>query len=161
MLTQGAVQALEASETLPVLLGKPALALALAWSAGEAQRRIERLATAIRRCDGQERIALALVDFYMRLRQRQLLSGLSYNLPLTQRQLGDYVGMTAIHVNRVLRSLREAKAVVVENHVVMLTDLARLARLAGVDVAEAAEPAEPATPRRLAEAWPRERTVPE
>jgi hypothetical protein len=73
----------------------------------------------------------------LRLRQRQLMSGLSYNLPLTQRQFGDYVGMTAIHVNRVLRSLRVAKVVVVENHVVMITDLARLMQLGGVEPGEA------------------------
>jgi hypothetical protein len=51
--------------------------------------------------------------------------------------MGDYVGMTAIHVNRVLRSLRLAKIVVVENHVVLMGDLARLRQLAGFEPEEA------------------------
>jgi CRP-like cAMP-binding protein len=133
MLSPGAVQTLDATQTLPALFTNPTIAVALAWSANEAQRRVERIAAAIRRYDGQERIALALVDFHIRLRRRQLISGLSYHLPMTQRQIGDYVGMTSIHVNRVLRSLREAKMAVVVNHVVMLTDPARLARLAGIE----------------------------
>jgi len=131
MLTRGSMQVLPAGALMD-LLARPHVALYLHWQAVEAQSRIERMATALCRCEAQERIALAIVDFYFRLRGRQLLNGLSYNLPLTQRQLGDYVGTSAIHVNRVLRSLREAKAVVVDNHVVMLTDLPALARLAGV-----------------------------
>jgi CRP-like cAMP-binding protein len=152
MLTHGAAQPLDAGRVLPALFANPRLALCLAWTAGEAQRRIERLATALRRCDAQERIALALVDFYLRLRERQLLSGFSYNLPLTQRQLGDYVGMTAIHVNRVLRNLRVAKIVVVENHVVMITDLARLMQLGGLEPAEA--PFVPEMPGHAPSEWP-------
>jgi DNA-binding Lrp family transcriptional regulator len=75
---------------------------------------------------------MALGDFYLRLRRRQLLNGLSYSLPMTQRELGDYVGMTSIHVNRTLRSLREARLLVVEKGVVMMLDLDRLMRLGGM-----------------------------
>jgi CRP-like cAMP-binding protein len=151
MLTHGAVQALDAGEVLRALFANPRLALSLAWTASEAQRRIERLAAALRRCDAQERIALALLDFYLRLRNRQLLSGLTYNLPLTQRQIGDYVGMTAIHVNRVLRNLRAAKIVVVESHVVLITDLARLTRLGGLEPTEAPFASE--TPGHVPTEW--------
>jgi CRP-like cAMP-binding protein len=138
MLTAGAAYALDANGTLPTLLATPRLALCLAWAVSEAQRRIETLASTIRRCDGAERIVMALVGFYLRLRRRQLVNGLSYSLPMTQRELGDYVGMTSIHVNRTLRSLREARMVVVEKGVVMMIDRDRLMRLAGARPGEAA-----------------------
>ena len=51
---------------------------------------------------------------------------------MTQRQLGEYVGMTSIHVNRTLRRLREAKMLVVEKGVVIMLDLDRLMRLASL-----------------------------
>jgi CRP/FNR family transcriptional regulator, anaerobic regulatory protein len=129
MAGRGTVHAIDAGNLLAGVMAKPSTCLAAAWVAAEAQRRMEHLAGVILRLEGPERVALALFDFHARLRRHGLLAGLSYNLPLTQRQLGDYVGMTPIHVNRVLRMLREQRIVIVDNHVVIITDYARLARL--------------------------------
>ncbi len=38
---------------------------------------------------------------------------LEFQMPLTQRQLADHLGLTAIHVNRVLKAFREREIVVV------------------------------------------------
>lgn len=50
------------------------------------------------------------------------------------RQIGDHLGLTLVHVNRVLRSLRERRIVSVDRHVVAIRDLARLQRLAGREI---------------------------
>jgi CRP-like cAMP-binding protein len=129
MLTKGAAFELEIP-TLLAAAARPEIALALMWEASEVQRRIERFAAAMRRLDAAERVALALTEFHDRLWRRGLQSGMSYNLPLTQRQLGDYLGMTAIHVNRVLKMLRDERIVTVDRHVVIIADHARLSTLA-------------------------------
>jgi CRP-like cAMP-binding protein len=52
-----------------------------------------------------------MLDFYTRLRRRKLITGSMYNLPLTQVQIGHYLGLTMVHINRVLRSLRDKRIV--------------------------------------------------
>jgi DNA-binding transcriptional regulator LsrR (DeoR family) len=49
-------------------------------------------------------------------------------LPLTQEQLGDATGLTAVHVNRVLQGLRSEGIVQRENRVVTVADWDELAR---------------------------------
>jgi hypothetical protein len=71
-----------------------------------------------------------VLDFYTRLRRRSLITGCSYNLALTQVKIGYYLGLTVVHINRLLRSLREARIVNLEKHCVTILDLERLTSLA-------------------------------
>jgi len=71
-----------------------------------------------------------MLDFYTRLRRRRLLTGLVYDLPLTQLQIGNYLGLTVVHVNRILRALRDEQIVNLEKHCVTILDLSRLTGLA-------------------------------
>ena len=73
---------------------------------------------------------MMLVDFYKRLRHRRLLSGSIYNLPLTQIQIGQYLGLTVMHIDRVLRALRHEQVAHLEKHSVTILDLKRPAILA-------------------------------
>jgi DNA-binding transcriptional regulator LsrR (DeoR family) len=71
-----------------------------------------------------------LLDFYTRLRRRRLITGLTYHLPLTQVQMGSYLGLTMVHINRVLGMLRDERIVHVEKHCVTIFALEQLKRLA-------------------------------
>lgn len=57
------------------------------------------------RRDARARIAHLLCEFSVRLRAAGVIPEHSYDLPMTQGQLGDALGLTAVHVNRILRSL--------------------------------------------------------
>jgi CRP-like cAMP-binding protein len=59
------------------------------------------------RRDSRSRIAHLLCEFSLRLEAAGLASNHRYELPMTQEQLGDAVGLTSVHVNRVLRQLAE------------------------------------------------------
>ena len=87
---------------------------------------MDRHLTAISRLDARERIGLFLLDIYDRLRRRELISRPTFNLPLTQEQIADHLGMTMVHVNRTLRRLREERLLMVANQVVIITDIDRL-----------------------------------
>jgi CRP-like cAMP-binding protein len=130
MAAAGQARVVPAAELLPLVLSNPAVTLGVAWAVREVQRRIEAMATALRRLDGEARIALALLEFHARLHRHQLLHDPYYSLPLTQSELGDYVGMTAIHVNRVLRRLREQQIVAFERQLVIIMNREALAQLA-------------------------------
>lgn len=59
----------------------------------------------IGRRDARSRTAHFLCEFAARLDKQGLNPGQPYDLPMTQEQLGDALGLTAVHVNRVLKSL--------------------------------------------------------
>jgi CRP/FNR family transcriptional regulator, anaerobic regulatory protein len=121
------------------LLTRPSTGAYLAWLAGEAQLRAERRADLIARFGARQRIAAMLLDFYERLRRRELIKAASYNLPLKQQQIGDHLGLTVVHVNRTLRQLREQKVAILDRHVVMIRDMERLRNLANDDFGTTSE----------------------
>ena len=117
-------------DALVELMTCPQTALYIAWLLAQRQRRADRLLTAVLSLDARGRLATMLLDFYVRLKRRRLITGLTYSLPLTQIQIGSYLGLTVVHVNRVLRSLREEQIAQVEKHCVTIVDLNRLRNLA-------------------------------
>jgi CRP-like cAMP-binding protein len=103
----------------------------------EARLRSEELAARIARFDAPERVAAMLIDLYDRLRRRRLIARSTYNLHLTQQQIGDHLGLTNARVNRVLRWLSREDIALVKGYAVIIRDMPRLRRLAqGEDVIE-------------------------
>jgi CRP-like cAMP-binding protein len=104
----------------------------------EARRRSEDLAARIARLEAPERVAALLVDLHDRLRRRRLIARGSYNLYLTQQQIGDHLGLTGATVNRVLSWLSREDIALVKGYVVIIRDMSRLRRLAcGQETTEA------------------------
>lgn len=81
----------------------------------------------------EERLAHLLCELMVRLERVGLVEGNTYELPLTQQDLGDTLGLTSIHVNRSLRELREADLATMKNGRVFVHDVERLKRFAGFD----------------------------
>lgn len=59
----------------------------------------------IGRRDARTRIAHLLCEFAARLDVQGIAPGQPYELPMTQEQLGDALGLTAVHVSRTLKGL--------------------------------------------------------
>ncbi|HUJ02156.1 MAG TPA: Crp/Fnr family transcriptional regulator [Rhizomicrobium sp.] len=88
--------------------------------------------TSVGRRSALERIAHLLMEIVTRVKRHYpLLSGESAQLPLTQTEIGDMLGLTGVHVNRMLRQLREDGLVDVQPGSVRILDADRLARVAG------------------------------
>ena len=51
-------------------------------------------------------------------------------MPLTQEKLGDLLGLSLVHVNRVISQLRRDKLVDIRSGIVAIHDFARLSLLA-------------------------------
>jgi len=96
----------------------------------ESRWRGDRLTASIGRLDAHARICVMLLDIHDRLRHRGLIARPSFNLPLTQEQIADHLGLTLVHVNRTLRRLREERIVLVDRQVVIIQDLERLREIA-------------------------------
>jgi CRP-like cAMP-binding protein len=86
------------------------------------------------------RTAMArIAHLFCELRERLALVGLAddtgYALALTQTDLAECLGLTAVHVNRTLRELRECGLVEFRGRRVTIRDLAGLQRVAEFDPA--------------------------
>lgn len=79
------------------------------------------------------RMAHLFCEIYYRLRVVELNDGLSYELPLTQRDLGECLGLTTVHVNRMLRELRSEELATFRSRTVTIEDLPALERVGGFD----------------------------
>src|SRR3954470_1304967 len=99
---------------------------ALARERAEAERALTRMG----QCKAEENVASVLLDFYTRLASRGLTSGNQFMLDLTQQQFADFVGMTVVHLNRTLGSLRARRLLSMSGHTVTFLDVAGLERLA-------------------------------
>jgi CRP/FNR family transcriptional regulator, anaerobic regulatory protein len=66
----------------------------------------DRLAS-IGRTSARTRVASLLCEVYRRMRMLGLARDGSIQLPLTQEDIGDATGLTAVHVNRMMRGLAE------------------------------------------------------
>jgi CRP-like cAMP-binding protein len=85
------------------------------------------------RRDAQTRTAHLLCEFSVRMQLAGLGDHNGYELPMTQSQLADALGLTAVHVNRTIKSLREGGLVEFDRRAVKILDFQGLARLGDFD----------------------------
>lgn len=118
------------AQVAAVMAQHPRLALAMtAIDQAERAAMTDRLA-GLGRTSAQARIAAVLLDIRDRMRRSGEEVERGFALPLTQEEIGDASGLTAVHVNRMLRQLEETGLIARTGGRVILADEARLARTA-------------------------------
>lgn len=85
------------------------------------------------RRDARTRLLHLLCELAVRQQQANLGSLEKVDLPLTQEQLADALGLTAVHVNRMLQSLRDEPAIERSGRTIRIKDWRSLARMADFD----------------------------
>jgi CRP-like cAMP-binding protein len=122
------------SELERLLLRRPHLRRALLAQLSRHYGRMVAHFTSGTRRPAQERIACLFLEF----RERALACPQdSFQCPLLQEEIGDAVGLTPVHINRVLRRLRRDGVLTLANRHVDIHDLARLKALAQYSEEEA------------------------
>lgn len=132
------VTAVEASEVLvsdllETFTSTPRLATAVLWAASRDEAMVVEHLVGIGRRDAKERTAHFLLELGARLKLVGLGTALGYSCPLSQYLLADALGLSAVHVNRVLRELREDGLVTFQQGQVVIHDLDSLVKLADFD----------------------------
>lgn len=80
-----------------------------------------------------ERLAHLMCELYLRGRNIGLAHDGTFTLPLSQLILADALGMTPVHVNRVLKELRLSGAMTIKRGSITIADPRGLAQIAGFD----------------------------
>jgi CRP-like cAMP-binding protein len=85
---------------------RPRLARALWWATLVDEGTLREWLVNLGARDARQKVAHLFCELLLRLRAVGLADGDEYNLPITQNDLADTVGLSNVHVNRVLPSLR-------------------------------------------------------
>ena len=130
-LTDAVVSPLDGARIMKCVIEFPRLGAALLWAASRDEAMVVEHLVNIGRRTAIERTA----HFFMELAERLSLVGLAteaeFKCPLSQFVLADALGLSPIHINRVLRKLREQDLLTVRKGTVRIHDLGGLRKLAG------------------------------
>jgi CRP-like cAMP-binding protein len=89
--------------------------------------------TGVGRRTAHQRIAHLLCEVFVRMRSLGLVDGESFELPVTQAEVGDALGLSNVHVNRVLQELRHSGLVSWKGRYVAIGDWERLKTVGDFD----------------------------
>lgn len=111
----------------------PDISAALSWIAVQEDALLRERVISLGRRDARGRIAHLVCELYWRHKALGLTDDQAFRLPLTQTELGDALGLTTVHVNRVMATLLERKLMGMNQRKMCLLDLPRLQEIAGID----------------------------
>jgi CRP-like cAMP-binding protein len=129
---------IEASEITAIDLNDafaatPRLATAVLWATSRDEAMVVEHLVDIGRRDAAQRMAHFLLELGSRLKLVGMATNLGFDCPLSQYLLADALGLSAVHVNRVLRQLREEGLLTFQKGKVVFLDLAGLIAFADFD----------------------------
>lgn len=132
-LTATKVALIPHAALIEVIATYPQIALALwrdtlidaavfrAWLAGVGRR------------SARERIAHLICEVYTRVRAVGLAEAWEFEMPVTQQELGDSLGLSSVHVNRVLQELRRDGLIISKGRYLQISDWDGLKRAGDFD----------------------------
>ena len=131
MLSAGTVAVLPRQRADALFATNPAIANAF-WSLALAENTIlTEWAASMGRRFASQRVAHLLCELLVRLTIVGKADGHGYDLPLTQEHIADTLGLTSVHINRTLQSLRSMDLVTVQHRRVTIHDWAALSAFCG------------------------------
>lgn len=121
-LTRAAIAEFDSAALRTLAMAHPAIGAALWTEVLVAGAIFREWIVNIGRRDAHSRVGHLLCEFAARLDDANGTGDHAYALPMTQEQLGDAVGLTPVHVNRVLRSLTQRGLVSRDRRQIAITD---------------------------------------
>lgn len=106
------------------------VSLRIIWQAVEDERNIANRLFLMSKHSSEQRIIAMLLEFANRLSRLGLVKDDCFQLPMRQLDIGDYLGVSVVHVNRVLRRLRAQGIAVIDKGEVRLLDRDKMRSIA-------------------------------
>ena len=132
-LAPSRVAIINRNELDEMLDGHPKVAKAIYLSQLIDEGMMRAWITSMARRSSIQRVAQLLYELYLRATRAGLSVDPLFKLPLSQVQLADALGMTPVHLNRVVKELRTSGAIVLGRSSVEVTDPVKLTQFAGFD----------------------------
>lgn len=132
-LTKARVASLPRIQMEQLVQSSPAITRAFWWSQLVDKSISRAWIVSMGRRKGVERVAHLMCELYIRMRHIGLATDDQCEMPLTQLVLSDAVGLTPVHVNRVLKVLRTSNVMELSSGSLKIKDPVMLAHIAGFD----------------------------
>ena len=109
----------------------PRIGAALWWSALQEEAINRERIVALGRRSARGRVAYLLCELVWRQKAVGLAEDHAIRLPLTQLELADTLGLTSVHINRILQGFRRDNLIALAQHRLTLLAVERLQKIAG------------------------------
>jgi CRP-like cAMP-binding protein len=116
---------------LEAITERPSLVRAFWWATLVDEAVLRAWIVNVGRRDAFEAIGHLMCELYVRMRNVGLTSDHCFELPLTQEELGDALGLTPVHVNRVLQRMRADELISLKGGMLTIHDYRRLEAASG------------------------------
>lgn len=131
-MTPGVAIGLPRERVQALAADSPAIARAFTWLTIVENAILSEWALSLGRKTAHERLAHLFCEFAVRLGCAKG-DRASYDMPITQEHIADALGLTAVHVNRMIQQLRREGLLVTQSRRVTLPNMAALRRIASFD----------------------------
>lgn len=111
LISDAKVAVIPKLKMLQIFEERPKLARALWWATLTDEAVLREWLANMGQRDAYERAAHLIAELWLRLKTVGLTNDGSFDLPITQTDLGDALGLTSVHINRVLQRLRAQKLI--------------------------------------------------
>jgi CRP-like cAMP-binding protein len=132
-ITDAVVSDIPSHRIMSLFHDNPRLGAAILWAASRDEAMTVEHLVNIGRRSAIDGMAHLILELWERLRLVGMGTPTGFDCPLNQNGLADALGLSVIHVNRVLRQLREQGLMTFVAHQVVIHDLAGLRALAQYD----------------------------
>ena len=133
-LTDIEVSSFDTANLRPIFNAHPNLRRAILRAASHEESVMVHRLVGIGRLNALSRTAQLFTELHARLQLVGLGTDRDFDCPLNQNVLADTLGLSHVHVNRVLRQLRERKLLTFNAGNVRILNAAELRALAGIEV---------------------------
>ncbi|HEX8217337.1 MAG TPA: Crp/Fnr family transcriptional regulator [Allosphingosinicella sp.] len=116
---------------MEALAARPGIARAFWWATLVDEAVLRAWIVNVGRRDAYEAIGHLMCELYVRLHNVGLAMDFQYELPLTQEEIADALGLTPVHVNRVLQRMRSEGLITLQRTALEILDYRRLEKAAG------------------------------
>lgn len=115
------------------LIDRPRIARAFLWATLVDEAILRSWIVNLGRRDAFQRVGHLICELHARLRNVAMATDSEFDMPITQEDLADALGLTPIHVNRTLKRLRDDGLVTFRKAHIVIHDIARLQKSVGFD----------------------------
>lgn len=116
---------------IDALTERPSLVKAFWWATLVDSAVLRAWIVNVGRRDAGEAIGHLFCELYVRMKNVGLVNGRRFELPLTQEEIADALGLTSVHVNRVLQRMRAEELISFRQGMLTILDYARLEQASG------------------------------
>lgn len=133
LLSDAEVAEVPKQKIIDIFDASPTLARALWWSTLVDEGTLREWITNLGRRDAFDRLAHLFAELWLRMTMVGLTHDGSFDLPLTQEELGDTLGLTSVHINRTLQEMRVQGLVSTRRGKLHIPDVNKLNAVSGFE----------------------------